>query len=48
MGYILITDSMGLASVNLTQLAPKSVGMCEKRVLAVIGSFKVTQDHRFW
>ena len=29
LGYIFVADSMDLASVNLTQLAPKAVLLCE-------------------
>jgi len=29
LSYIFVTDSMGLASVNLTQLAPKPAVSCE-------------------
>jgi len=45
LGYIFVTDSMGLASVNLLQLAPKADILCE--IMRNDGHC-VVQSHWFW
>jgi len=48
LGYISVTHSESLASVNLTQFAANAAILSEKHVMTAIEMFKVTQGHQFW
>jgi len=46
--YSFVADTIGLSLTTFMKLVPKLPNSVEKRKLAAIMPFKVTQGHRFW